>query len=39
MTKAGLVTFNARDYRTDRDLVSEPGPSHEVLRAQLVAGG
>lgn len=31
-----LVTFNLRDYRTDRIHVSEPGPFLEELRALLV---
>jgi len=30
-----LVTFNVRDYRTERVRVSEPGPFVESLRAQL----
>lgn len=34
-----LVTFNVRDYRTDRIHVSEPGPFLEDLRAQLAARG
>ncbi|MGH2356795.1 MAG: hypothetical protein ACRDGJ_02135, partial [Candidatus Limnocylindria bacterium] len=32
-----LVTFNIRDYRTNRLRVSEPGPFLEALRAQLLA--
>ena len=32
-----LITFNLRDYRTDRIRVSEPGPFIEALRAYLVA--
>lgn len=34
---AWLLTFNVRDYRTDRLRVSEPGPFLEALRAQLVS--
>lgn len=30
-----LVTFNVRDFPTDRIRVSEPGPFLEALRAQL----
>jgi len=32
-----LVTFNLRDYRTDRLRVSEPGPFLEELRGLLAA--
>jgi hypothetical protein len=30
-----LITFNLRDYRTDRLIVSEPGPFLEALRREL----
>jgi hypothetical protein len=30
-----LITFNLRDYRTDRLIVSEPGPFLETLRQEL----
>jgi len=33
-----LITFNLRDYRTDRLRVSEPGPFLEDLRAHLLTG-
>lgn len=33
-----LITFNLRDYRTDRLRVSEPGPFLEELRAHLLTG-
>ena len=33
-----LITFNIRDYRTDRLHVSAPGPFLEALRALLAAG-
>ena len=32
-----LITFNVRDYRTDRLRVSAPGPFLEALRELLVA--
>lgn len=34
-----LVTFNVRDYRTNRLQVSEPGRFLEELRARLLAMG
>jgi len=34
-----LLTFNVRDYRTERIRVSQPGPFLEELRAMLVAQG
>lgn len=34
-----LITFNLRDYRTDRIRVMEPGPFIDELRAQLEARG
>lgn len=33
-----LVTFNIRDYRTDRIPVAEPGAFLEALRGQLAGG-
>jgi predicted nucleic acid-binding protein len=33
-----LITFNLRDYRTDRLRVTEPGPFLDELRGKLVAG-
>ncbi len=34
-----LLTFNVRDYRTERIRVSQPGPFLEELRAMLLAQG
>jgi len=34
-----LLTFNLRDYRTERVRVSQPGPFLEELRAMLLAHG
>lgn len=34
-----LVTFNVRDYRTDRIRVSKPGDFLEALRGELVRMG
>jgi hypothetical protein len=32
-----LLTFNVRDYQTERIRVSQPGPFLEELRAMLLA--
>ena len=34
-----LLSFNVRDYRTERIRVSQPGPFLEELRAALVSEG
>lgn len=34
-----LLTFNVRDYRTERIRVSQPGPFVQELRAMLLAEG
>lgn len=34
-----LLTFNIRDYRTERIRVSQPGPFLDELRAMLLAAG
>ena len=34
-----LLTFNVRDYRTERVRVSQPGPFLEALRAMLLTEG
>jgi len=34
-----LVTFNVRDYRTDRIRVSNPGSFLEALRGELLSMG
>jgi len=34
-----LLTFNLRDYRTERIRVSQPGPFLEELRVMLLAHG
>lgn len=34
---AWLITFNLRDYRTERTRVDEPGPFLEDLRARLAS--